>query len=60
MASKQKVSKPLHKSNSPVARTGQGSTLKKRLLNAKEDNLIKGREKILSDSSPHPLIALGT
>jgi AcrR family transcriptional regulator len=47
MTSKQKVSKPLHKSNSPVARTGQGSTLKKRLLNAKEENLIKGREKIL-------------
>jgi len=47
MASKQKVSKPLNKSNSPVARTGQGSTLKKRLLNAKEENLIKGREKIL-------------
>ncbi|MBU3614988.1 TetR/AcrR family transcriptional regulator [Polynucleobacter sp. Latsch14-2] len=47
MVIKQKVSKPLHKSNSPVARTGQGSTLKKRLLNAKEENLIKGREKIL-------------
>jgi TetR/AcrR family transcriptional repressor of uid operon len=47
MASKQKASKPLHKSNSPVARTGQGATLKKRLLNAKEEDLIKGREKIL-------------
>ncbi|MBU3562656.1 TetR/AcrR family transcriptional regulator [Polynucleobacter sp. Tro8-14-1] len=47
MASKQKVSKPLHKSNSPVARTGQGTTLKKRLLNATKEDLIKGREKIL-------------
>ena len=47
MASKQKVSNPLNKSNSPVARTGQGATLKKRLLRAKEEDLIKGREKIL-------------
>ena len=47
MASKQKVSKPLNKSNSPVSRTGQGNTLKKRLLNAKEEDLINGREKIL-------------
>jgi AcrR family transcriptional regulator len=47
MASKQKVSKPLNKSNSPVARTGQGDTVKKRLLKAKEDELTKGREKIL-------------
>ena len=47
MASRQKVSKPLNKSNSPVARTGQGSTLKKRLLKVKEDDLAKGREKIL-------------
>jgi AcrR family transcriptional regulator len=47
MASRQKVSKPLNKSNSPVARTGQGSTLKKRLLKVKEDDLAKGRAKIL-------------
>jgi len=47
MASKQKVSKPLNKSNSPVFRTGQGATLKKRLLKAKEGDLLKGREKIL-------------
>ena len=50
MASKQKVSKPLYKSNSPVARTGQGTTLKKRLLKAKEEDLIKGREKILMEA----------
>lgn len=47
MASKQKVAKPLNKSNSPVARTGQGNTLKKRLLKSKEEDLINGREKIL-------------
>ena len=47
MASKQKASKPLNKSNSPVARTGQGSTIKKRLLKAKEEDLINGRENIL-------------
>jgi len=47
MANKQKASKPLNKSNSPVARTGQGSTIKKRLLKAKEEDLGNGREKIL-------------
>lgn len=47
MASKQKASKPLNKSNSPVARTGQGAIVKKRLLNAKEEDLIKGRDRIL-------------
>jgi AcrR family transcriptional regulator len=47
MAGKQKASKPLNKSNSPVARTGQGSTIKKRLLKAKEEDLINGRENIL-------------
>ncbi|MBT8564783.1 TetR/AcrR family transcriptional regulator [Polynucleobacter paneuropaeus] len=47
MAGKQKPPKPLNKSNSPVSKTGQGSTLKKRLLKAKEEDLIKGREKIL-------------
>ena len=47
MIDRQKTLKPLNKSNSPVASTGQGSTLKKRLLNAKEEDLIKGREKIL-------------
>jgi AcrR family transcriptional regulator len=47
MASKQKASKPLNKSNSPVKKTGKGDTLKKRLLSAKEEDLNKGREKIL-------------
>ncbi|MBT8553083.1 TetR/AcrR family transcriptional regulator [Polynucleobacter paneuropaeus] len=47
MATKQKLPKPLNKSNSPVARTGQGNTLKKRLLKAKEEDLLSGREKIL-------------
>lgn len=47
MASKQKASKPLNKSNSPVNKTGKGDTLKKRLLNAKEEDLTEGREKIL-------------
>lgn len=47
MASKQKNPKPLNKSNSPVSRTGQGDTVKKRLLKAKEDDLTNGREKIL-------------
>ena len=47
MAGKQKPPKPLNKSNSPVARTGQGATLRKRLLKAKEEDLVKGREKIL-------------
>ena len=47
MVIKQKVSKPLNKSNSPVARTGQGATLKKRLLKAKDEDLLSGREKIL-------------
>ena len=50
MAGKQKPPKPLNKSNSPVSKTGQGSTLKKRLLKAKEEDLIKGREKILMAS----------
>ena len=47
MASKQKASKPLNKSNSPVTKTGKGDTLKKRLLNAKEEDLTEGREKVL-------------
>jgi TetR/AcrR family transcriptional repressor of uid operon len=47
MASKKNTPKPLNKSNSPVAKTGQGATLKKRLLKAKEEDLLKGREKIL-------------
>jgi len=47
MARTQKASKPLHKSNSPVVRTGEGDTIKKRLLKAKEEDLLKGREKIL-------------
>ena len=47
MAIKQKACKPLNKSNSPVSRTGQGATLKKRLLKAEEEGLLKGREKIL-------------
>jgi len=47
MAGKQKPPKPLNKSNSPVVRTGQGATLRKRLLKAKEEDLLSGREKIL-------------
>jgi AcrR family transcriptional regulator len=47
MAIKKNIPKPLNKSNSPVARTGQGATLKKRLLKAKKEDLIHGREKIL-------------
>lgn len=47
MATKKQTPKPLNKSNSPVARTGQGTTLKKRLLKAKAEDLLKGREKIL-------------
>ena len=47
MASKKNIPKPLNKSNSPVSRTGQGDTVKKRLLKAKEADLVKGREKIL-------------
>jgi hypothetical protein len=47
MIDRQKTLKPLNKSNSPVARTGQGSTLKKRLLKVKEEDLIKGRDRIL-------------
>lgn len=42
------ASKPLNKSNSPVVKTGQGNTLKKRLLAAKQEDLVKGKEKILS------------
>jgi len=47
MESSRNTPKPLNKSNSPVTRTGQGTTLKKRLLKAKEEDLIRGREKIL-------------
>jgi AcrR family transcriptional regulator len=47
MAAKKFASKPLNKSNSPVARTGQGDTLKKRLLKAEKEDLLRGREKIL-------------
>jgi len=47
MTSKPKTPKALSKSNSPVSKTGQGETLKKRLVKAKEAELLKGREKIL-------------
>lgn len=47
MLTNQKARKPLNKSNSPVAKTGQGNTLKKRLLRARQEDLLKGREKIL-------------
>lgn len=39
--------KPFYKSNSPVTKTGQGNTLKKRLLTATQNDLVKGKEKIL-------------
>lgn len=47
MTDRIKNTKPSNKSNSPVAKTGQGNTLKKRLLKAAEEDLLKGREKIL-------------
>ena len=47
MSTTQKLRKSHMKSNSPVAKTGQGNILKKRLLKAQEEELIKGREKIL-------------
>jgi TetR/AcrR family transcriptional repressor of uid operon len=47
MVTKQNTPKPLKKSNSPVSKTGQGVTVKKRLLRAKEEDLAKGRERIL-------------
>lgn len=39
--------KPLSKANSPVKKTGQKSVLKKRLAKLADDELHKGREKIL-------------
>ncbi len=47
MSTTQKLRKSHMKSNSPVAKTGQGNILKKRLLKAQDEELIKGREKIL-------------
>lgn len=43
-----KHKKLLAKSNSPVKKTGQTSSLKKRLLKLPPDELIKGREKIIT------------
>jgi AcrR family transcriptional regulator len=40
--------KALSKSNSPVKKTGQTSSLKKRLLKLPPDELLKGREKIIT------------
>lgn len=47
MTIKQKTPKSIAKSNSPVAKTGQGNTLKKRLIKLKDEDLYGGREKIL-------------
>ena len=47
MSTTQKLRKSHMKSNSPVAKTGKGNIFKKRLLKAQEEELIKGREKIL-------------
>jgi AcrR family transcriptional regulator len=47
MLKKSTTPKSIKKSNSPVSKTGQGATIKKRLLNGKEDDLLKGRENIL-------------
>jgi len=41
------VRKAISKVNSPVKKTGQKSSIKKRLLKAKEEELAGGREKIL-------------
>lgn len=40
--------KALSKSNSPVKKTGQTSSLKKRLLKLPPDELLRGREKIIT------------
>ena len=47
MLKKSTTPKSIKKSNSPVSKTGQGATIKKRLLNGKEEDLLKGRENIL-------------
>ena len=47
MANKPKARRSLQKANSPVKKTGQSSALKKRLVNAKEEDLTGSREKIL-------------
>ena len=47
MLKKNTTPKSIKKSNSPVSKTGQGATTKKRLLLAKEEDLLKGRENIL-------------
>lgn len=47
MLNKNTTPKSIKKSNSPVSKTGQGATTKKRLLRAKEEDLLKGRENIL-------------
>jgi AcrR family transcriptional regulator len=47
MASNPKARNPIQKANSPVKKTGQGNTLKKRLLKAEEKDLTDSKEKIL-------------
>jgi len=47
MLNKKTTPKSVKKTNPPVSKTGQGSTIKKRLLNGKEEDLLKGRENIL-------------
>ena len=47
MLKKNTTPKSIKKSNSPVSKTGQGATIKKRLLLGKEEDLLKGRENIL-------------
>jgi len=47
MLKKSTTPKSIKKSNSPVSKTGQGATINKRLLNGKEEDLLKGRENIL-------------
>ena len=42
MLKKNTTPKSIKKSNSPVSKTGQGATTKKRLLRAKEEDLLKG------------------
>jgi AcrR family transcriptional regulator len=47
MSNKNTTPKSIKKSNSPVSKTGQGATIKKRLLHGKDEDLLKGRENIL-------------
>jgi AcrR family transcriptional regulator len=47
MTNNQSSHKPSAKSNSPIAKTGQGATLQKRLIKKPLEDILKGREKVL-------------